>query len=229
MTGMKKMRGTTLALILLLAAPSVSFSQSFGGGGGRADSWEFTAGGIHQEGTNLTGNGGSSLDVKSELGFTMGLGYNLTNKLALGAEFNFLRPDFTAILVDADDPDNTQRIDHTLSQFDFRFKGTFNFLDGPFTPFIEAGLGWTYLDSNVADGPPVTGCWWHPYWGYICQGYYRTFSGTDFSYGGSVGLRYDFRGGSFIRADYSLYKLDVGGDVSNPELKSIKLQYGWRF
>jgi opacity protein-like surface antigen len=223
------MRGITLAIVLLLAVPSVTFAQSYGGSGSRANSWDFTLGGIYQDGQKSAGNGGSSLDIKTALGFTMGLDYNLTNKLALGAAFNFLRPEYTAIIVDADDPTSSQRINHTLSQFDFRFKGTFNFLDGPFTPFVELGLGWTNLDSNVAKGPPVTGCWWHPYWGYICQGYYRTFSETDFTYGGSLGLRYEFRGGSFIRADYTVYELDFGGDVANTRLKSINVRYGWRF
>ncbi len=75
----------------------------------------------------------------------------------------------------------------------------------------------------------MTGCYWHPWWGYICSGYYRTFKGTDFSYGGGAGLRYDFPGGSFVRGSYSVYKLDIGGDAADPELQSLKLEYGWRF
>ncbi|MDH5226648.1 MAG: porin family protein, partial [Gammaproteobacteria bacterium] len=198
-------------------------------GGGRANTWDFQLGGIYQLSESVKGKGGSSLDMDSELGITFGLGYNLSDRLALGAEFNYLRPDYTAIIADADDPSVKQRVDHTLTQFDFRFKGTYNFLDGPFTPFVEAGFGWSQLDSNVAKGPPVTGCWWHPYWGYVCSNYYRTFSGTDFEYGGSLGMRYEFRGGSFIRADYSLYKLDVGGKTSSAQLDAFKLQYGWSF
>jgi len=221
------MRGWKFVVALLLALPAVSSAQ--GQGGGRANTWDFQLGGIYQLSESVKGKGGSSLDMDSELGITFGLGYNLSDRLALGAEFNYLRPDYTAIIADADDPSVKQRIDHTLTQFDFRFKGTYNFLDGPFTPFVEAGFGWSQLDSNVAKGPPVTGCWWHPYWGYVCSNYYRTFSGTDFEYGGSLGMRYEFRGGSFIRADYSLYKLDVGGKTSSAQLDAFKLQYGWSF
>jgi hypothetical protein len=223
------MRAMKLTMLLLLALPGVASAQSFGTVGSRANTWDFSLGGIYQSGQKSTGKGGSSLDLKSELGFTFGMGYNFTDKLALGADFGFLRPDYTAIVVDAEDPGNTLRINHTLTQFDFRFKGTYNFLDGPFTPFVELGLGWTNIDSNVVKGDPVTGCWWHPYWGYICQDYYLTFSGTYFSYGGSLGLRYEFGGNSFIRADYTIYQLDIGGDVSNTQLDSIKVQYGWRF
>jgi opacity protein-like surface antigen len=225
----REMRATTLAMLLLLAVPGMSFAQSFGASGSRANTWDFSLGGVYQYGQKSAGKSGSSLDLKSDLGFTFGLAYNITDKLALGGDFSYLRPDYTAIIADAEGSGTTARIDHTMSQYDFRFKGTYNFLDGPFTPFVELGLGWTNLDSNVAKGPPVTGCWWHPYWGYICGNYSRTFSGTDFSYGGSLGLRYDFMGNSFVRADYSIYQLDIGGDVSNTQLDSIKVQYGWRF
>ena len=213
--------------ILLLAVPAVSFAQY--GGGSRAQSWDFSVGGIYQDGEQSTGSGGSSLDMSGELGLAFNVGYNFTNKLALSADFDFIRPSYTAIIADENDPNNTQRIDHELSQFNGRFKGTFNFMDGPFTPFAELGLGWTYVDSNVANGPPVTGCWWHPWWGYICSNYYQTFSGTDFSYGGSLGLRYELAGGTFIRASYSVYALDIGGDAADPDLSSVKIEYGWRF
>ena len=80
----------------------------------------------------------------------------------------------------------------------------------------------------MADGSPVAGCYWHPWWGYLCSGYYRTFKGTDFSCGGA-GLRYDFPGGSFVCGSYSVYKLDIGGDAADPQLQSLELEYGWRF
>ena len=150
-------------------------------------------GAVYQSSETSKGKGGSSLDVDSEAGFVFGLGYNLTDRLAPGADFNYLRPDDTAIITDADDPTVKQRVDHTATQFDFRLMGTYNLLDGPFTPFVEAGLGWTRLDSSVAEGPPVTGCWWHPYWGYVRSNYCRRFSGTDFAYGGSLGVWYAFK------------------------------------
>jgi hypothetical protein len=132
-------------------------------------------------------------------------------------------------LVSEDDPNDTTRIKHTASQFNGRLKATLNLLDGPFVPFVEVGYGWTYVDSNVADGPPQTGCWWHPWWGYICQNYYSTFSGTETSYGGALGLRYELRGQSFIKASYSLWQLNAGGSQAEPQMESLRLEYGWLF
>jgi opacity protein-like surface antigen len=212
--------------VLLLALPSVTLAQG-NSSRGKANSWEFTLGGIYQYGERASGTGGSSLDMSSDLGFAFNLGYHFTNKLALGADFDFLSPSYTAIIADENDPSNTQRIDHKLSQFNGRLKGTCNFIDGPFTPFVEVGLGWTYMDSNVANGPPVTGCWWDPWWGYICSGFYQTFSGTDFSYGGSLGARYDIAGGSFIRASDTLQPVNNELRGSAAGIRETSLIWQW--
>jgi len=220
---------TLVIATLLLVTPALTMAQQFGRSPGRAQSWEFSIGGIYQNGDSSNGEGGSSLEVNSELGLAFNVGYNFTNKLSLNADFDFLRPDFTAIIANENDPTDTQRIDHTFSQFNGRIKGTVNFMDGPFTPYAEVGFGWTYIDSNVADGPPVTGCWWHPWWGYICSNFYSTFSGTESSYGGAVGLRYELAGGTFIKGSYSLWELKIGGDSADPRLSAWRLEYGWRF
>lgn len=222
------MRGIIIAT-LLLAAPALTMAQQFGRTPGRGQSWEFSVGGIYQSGDSSNSTGGSSLEVDSEIGLAFNVGYNFTNKLSLNADFDFLRPDFTAIIANENDPTDTRRIDHSMSQFNGRIKGTWNMLDGPFTPYAEIGFGWTYVDSNVASGPPVTGCWWHPWWGYICSNFYNTFSGTNTSYGGALGLRYEFPGQSFLKASYSLWELDTGSDTADPRLDSFKVEYGWRF
>ena len=103
------------------------------------------------------------------------------------------------------------------------------FLEGPLSPFVEAGIGWSYFDSNVADGPPVTGCWWHPWWGYICSNFYSTFSSTEFSYGAALGLRYIMRGGMTLKLSVNQYWLDVGNAGGDPELNAARLEVGWSF
>lgn len=83
--------------------------------------------------------------------------------------------------------------------------------------------------SNAAKGPPVTGCWWHPYWDYVCFRYYRALSATDSSYGGTVAVRYEFKGGEHILPTYGLHLLDIGGQSESPQLDAFKVQYGARF
>jgi opacity protein-like surface antigen len=211
-------------VISLAALPGLAFAQ-----GNRAGAWEWSFAAIYQDSARSGAEGGSNLKLDSEWGLGINFGYNFTNKLYLGADLEWLRPDFTATLVeDAVDP-RTLTIDHTMSQFNGRIKGVFTFLEGPLSPFVEAGIGWSYFDSNVADGPPVTGCWWHPWWGYICSNFYSTFSSTEFSYGAALGLRYVMRGGMTWKLSVNQYWLDVGNAGGDPELNAARLEVGWSF
>lgn len=217
-----------LIATILLAAPALTFAQGYGQGRGK--DWDFGISAIYQQGDAPPGLNGSSLDVDDSWGLGFNFTYNFTSKLALGADLDFIRPDYTAILASENDPNDTIRINHTMSQFNGRIKGTFNLLDGPLTPFVELGAGWSYIDSNVANGPPVTGCWWHPWWGIpICSNFYNTFSTTETTYGGGLGVRYEFRGGSFIKLSYNVWDLDTGGGSADPRFTSGRFEYGWNF
>ncbi len=224
------MRVTLVVLFVLL--PALASAQA-----NRAQSWDFSLGAVYQFSDEVGGRGGietdtpdtSSLDLDSVVGFGFNATFNLTNQFSVGADLDFLRPDYRLVLVPEDPADETVEIDHRWSQFNGRIKANYAFSDGPLQPFVEGGFGWTYVDSNVADGPPVTGCWWHPWWGYICSGFYRTFDTTEFTYGLGAGLRYDFPGGSFLKGSYSYWELDSGGNSSDFALETIRFEYGWNF
>lgn len=209
---------------LILTLPGLAAAQT-----DRSGSWDFSIGGVYQYGDSAGGEMGSSLTTDNTWGFGFYTGYHINNRFQIGADFDFLRPGYNLTMVSEDDPSDSQNIRHTASQFNGRLKATLNLMDGPFVPFVEVGYGWTYIDSNVADGPPQTGCWWHPWWGYICQNYYSTFSGTESSYGGALGIRYELRGNAFLKASYSVWKLNAGGDQAEPQMETLRLEYGWRF
>ena len=225
----------TLVFFVFVLAPMLSFAQS--SGSNRAQTWDFSIGAIYQDSMSAGGNGGpetptpdtSSLSVKSELGFGANFTYNFNEHFALGVDLDYIKPDYTLILVSEDPADEDIRINHTLSQFNGRIKGTYNFTAGPLTPYVDFGYGWTNIDSNVADGPPTTGCWWHPWWGYICQNFFSTFSSTETSGGGAVGIRYELRNSSFFKLSYNRWELDNGGNSDDFALESARLEYGWSF
>ena len=221
-----------LLAILFLVAPAISMAQGYGSG--RAQTWDFGIGAIYQGTDTSDGQNGSSLKVDNAWGLGFNIGYNFSDHLNISVDFDFLRPDYTAtLLTEPNPPDGSglveTTIDHRLSQFNGRLKGTFYFTDGPLVPYVEAGFGWTYIDSNVADGPPQGFCWWHPWWGYICESFVNTFSSTETTYGGALGIRYELAGNSYIKASYNLWKLNTGGDRADPQLESVRLEYGWRF
>ena len=149
--------------------------------------------------------------------------------LALGLDVEWLRPDYKATLVPEDPNDTPVVIDHRLTQWNWRLKGTWNFTEGPLVPYVDFGYGWTNVDSNVVEGDPIVGCWWDPWWGYVCQDFYRTFSSTETSWGGAVGLRYDLPMEGFLRLSWNRWELDSGGNSDDLTLESYRLEYGWTF
>ncbi len=229
------MRILIVALVLLL--PALVSAQSFGTSASAQGAWDFSLGLIYQDSLSVGGTGGnqsptpdtSFLNVDSEVGFGMNIGYNFTDHLALGLDIDYINPDYRARVVPEDPTENPVEINHELTQWNFRLKGTYSFLDGPWVPYVDLGYAWTNVDSNVADGPPITGCWWHPWWGYICQNYWSTFSSTESGWGGGVGLRYHMVGGSFLKLSWNRWELEAGGNSQDLTLESYRLEYGWRF
>jgi opacity protein-like surface antigen len=215
---------TILIAIFVLTVPALSFAQA-----NRANSWEWSIAAIYQDSASSGAEGGSNLKLDNEFGLGINFGYNFTDKLYLGGDFEWLRPDFSATIISDELNPQRQTINHTMSQFNGRIKGTLTFLSSPLSPFVEAGIGWSYFDSNVADGPPLTGCWWHPWWGYICENFYSTFSSTEFTYGGALGLRYIMRGGTTLKLSVNQYWIDVGDAGGDPELNAARLEVGWSF
>lgn len=216
-----------IVAVLFMIAPGLALAQGYGRSAGNAGSWEWSLAGLYQEAETADAGGGSLFEVDEGFGLGFGIGRYLTDRLVVGADFEWLAPDYSATLVD-DNGDTTQ-FSHELSQINVRFKGAYYFLEGPFSPYAELGAGWTYVDSNVADGPPIIGCWWHPWFGYICDDYYDTFDETSFSYGGALGLRYRFQGGTVLRLSYNNYELDGSGDVPDPTLNAARLEVVWGF
>ena len=80
----------------------------------------------------------------------------------------------------------------------------------------------------MADGPPVTGCWWDPWWGYICSQFWSTYSQSNLSYGAGVGLRWDITESIFAKDGYHLLILNLS-ESKNAEFGSGRLEFGWRF
>ena len=108
-------------------------------------------------------------------------------------------------------------------------KGTLNFLEGPITPYVEAGLGWTEIDSNIQDQPPLTGCWWDPWWGYICDTFYSTYSKSQESFSGAAGLRWDIDNGLTLKAAYGVLNVKASRASGDANFEMYRVDLAWRF
>ena len=223
-----------LVLVAALALSSTALAQQ----NNRSDTWEFSLLVGNLDGETLVADNGSSTDAESTIDmdsttiYGLALNYNFNSHWAFGGELSWGSPDYDAIIIPDDgfgNPDEPVTIRHKLDLFSYTFKGTFNLLDGPLTPYAELGFGWTEMDSNVASSPPITGCWWDPWWGYICNTYVNTFSKTRETLTGALGIRWDLNNGMTLKGSYGLMRIDTSRASSSAEMNFYRLDVGWRF
>jgi hypothetical protein len=94
---------------------------------------------------------------------------------------------------------------------------------------VTASAGWAWIDTNIATGPPQTGCWWDPWWGYICTTFQNTKSLDGFSYGLGVGARYDINDQFAVKAAYRMQWVDLSNASGTPDIDGFELTFGWKF
>lgn len=59
----------------------------------------------------------------------------------------------------------------------------------------------TYREGDDISSRPE-GCWWDPWWGYVCGTVPLTYGVSTSTYGLGVGFRYEFSDKVFARAGY---------------------------
>jgi len=201
---------------------SVALAQNYGSREGRLEG-SFLVN--YQVGQDESFEGGAALDIDDSMGWGFSFGWNWTSKVNLSYSFMVNKPDYSAVIVP--EGEAPQTVDHELSKYSHHFNGTYHFLDGDITPFVTGGIGWTKLDSNIADGLPEVGCWWDPWWGYVCFQDWDTYSETEFTYNLGVGVRWDINSNLFSRAAYSREFISVKGSDLNFDMATLEI--GWMF
>lgn len=194
----------------------------------RAGSWEA---GFHiasMSSASLDGSFGAALNVDDGFGYGFTGGYNFTDRIAIMVDANWARPDYVATFV-PDGPGQPQTLRTKLDVGTIQAKGVYYFLDGELTPFVEAGLGWTSVDSNIVNGPPITGCWWDFFWGYVCRNFYETYTDTTVSYSAGVGVRWDLGPEYTVRATLGTLAIDIDADGEEPNIETLQLEFAWRY
>lgn len=216
-----------LLLVLLMLSTSAHaqrFNKPKDRDNHRERTWEVTLLTQYQTSSTNDFERGSSLDIDSSLGWGLGIGWNWTQKLNLSWRFSLNKPDYTAIIVPEDPDAGTSGVSYQMSRFSNQFDITYNFFQGHFTPFVQAGVGWTKLDSNIPDQPPQVGCWWDPWWGYICFDTWSTYKTSEFTYNLGVGLRWDINDGVFVRGTFNREFISV--DNGNLDFDTLTLEGG---
>ena len=198
-----------IVALVLLASSAAAFAQD---GLSRARRWDFTLNMTGTDGKNHTFEGGSTARTN----------------WAWGIDFSWNSIDYVATIQPGPGnpcPAYSGRGSLDTSRFDFH--GIYHLFTGPFTPYVRAGLGTSYVDTNIPVGPPV--CWAYPWYGTYCG--VPTAGAWYFSTNVAAGLRWDFTRGAGVRGQVGrLYRIFDEGtartDAEHTEILTISLEPG---
>jgi len=223
-----------MVIVLMVAAigaivPGPAGAQDFTKprAGSRGGSWDFFLSPIYAESATIKGKGGSSVELNDDLGFGFGLGYNFNDHFQLNGLINFNSRGYDAKAV-RDDGTTKQYSNYTESST-LSLNGVYYILSGNITPFVSGGVGYTYMDTNIQDGPPDDMCWYDPWWGYVCGSYMPTKTENAFSYNGGIGVRFDVNRNFGLQAGYYKTWIDINNASSTPDFDIWKLDFIFRF
>jgi opacity protein-like surface antigen len=212
-----------LLAALLVAAPALAQSSQ------RARHSEIYLGPLFTDSKSYSFEGGSTARTDTGTGLELGFAHHFTSQLSAGIEIGWADIDYTAdVQPGPGNPGAAGRITGTIETQTLRFLGTYHLLPGNFTPFVTAGLGWTYVDTNIPSGLPETFCWYYPWWGQYCGAYVPTHDTTKFSYNLGLGLRLDAGKGVF-RALVDHRWVDFGGSYGSSGLLNYRIDFGVKF
>jgi opacity protein-like surface antigen len=202
-----------------LAALTILWSA--GASADRQPGWDFGGELIYQDSQDISFDGGSSASLEDDIGIALTFGYRFNSRFELifGLDWNTVDYD---INIASDGGQLGVSGTGDLESFTPRVGVNFNVLEGDLTPYVTGGVGWSFIDTNVPDGPPQSACWWDPWWGYYCGTWQDTRSIDELAYNVGVGVRWDVSSTITLRFGYEKHWLDIGQATSTPDFDQLK-------
>jgi opacity protein-like surface antigen len=219
-----------LACVAALVGWQTAGAQSrYGDVSGARGDWEFRIGPVWMDSKTVDFNGGSQMKLDSNTGFKIGTGYYVTDQLIIGGNFSYSQGDFSGTVASAS-PGISAHFENGRSDYStLMFDATYLFLPGAIKPFVEAGMGWTWVNTNIASGPPQSGCWWDPWWGYVCSSWQPTVGNSSFAYQVGVGLQVNINHSFNLAAAVKETWIDIHNSSGTPGFPTVELMFNWRF
>jgi len=194
----------------------------------RAKKWEFFLAPQFTNSKHLQFDNGAEADINEHSSLGFGLGYNLNHHIELTLLFAAGNSNYTGKRIFDDGSDTPEKFTANLYTSSINFGFTYNLFSTPLTPYVSANIGSTYIDSGIPTGDITTGCWWDPWWGYVCSPVALTYTSTEFNYGAGVGLRYDFNRKVYIKGGVAQNYIELGSS-NTPDFTSYQFIFGFMF
>jgi outer membrane protein assembly factor BamD len=147
----------------------------------RAGRWEARVGMYGTGATDLDTEAGSTVEVDGSTGFMVGIAWHYSDRLQFGSNLSFDSKDYTVEVAGEEEGDSFEA-KGSLDSMALMLDAAYNILTGPLTPYVNAGIGYAWVDTNIATEPPSVGCWWNPWYGYVCTSWQDTKTLDGFAY-----------------------------------------------
>lgn len=191
--------------------------------GSRDGRWEGSVILAFQTGLDKSFEGGSELSIDNTNGWGVSFAWNWTDHWNFSYRLVSASPKYSALVM-PESPDIAPILaEHKASKLSHQFNATYNFSTRAFTPYLSAGIGYGKIDSDIASAPPLTGCWWDPWWGYICLSDWETYKSSGFTYNIGAGLRWDISNAIYTKLSYSREFMDVDNGSIDFDLAIFEL------
>jgi Outer membrane protein beta-barrel domain len=204
------LRISSLAALLVTVATTGALAN---GPTSRADEWDFTVQTRYIAETTVDGKGGGSVSLEDDLGWGFGFGFNKNEKLNIGFFMNWRNTNYTATGADSFGAVDSLTYSNFLESGTIALAVDFNLMPKKITPYVSGAVGYTIVDSNIP-GDIYSGCYWDPWYGYICGSGVATYSEDAASYSLGVGLRIETAGALFFKIGYERNWIDVDSSFS---------------
>lgn len=209
---------TILAIILLsILASTSSFADAK-----RAGTWQLSLTPQFTSSQKLNYENGDFIDLASRTGWGFGVGYNFSEYVSLDLNFNSSNGSYNAQVHDVNG--TAQNFSSNLYSSSVDLALTYNIIDGPFTPYLTANVGSTFVDSGVATGNIYWGCGYYYYCGY----YTETYTAVRVNLGAGLGVRYDFENMLYVKGGINSYIVDYDS-TNTPYFINYQLTVGVKF
>lgn len=218
------MKRLILSCVLMANLSTAAYAQ-----GSNSQGWEFGADLIYQDTADLTFEGGSTATLDDDFGIALVFGYRFNENLGLGFSFDWQEADYDVAVRSSLTPGLEFTGSADLETFTPRIWLNYNFTKGNISPYLNAGVGWAFVDTNIPNSRVQVGCWWDPWYGQICAPYQSTKSVDDFVYQAGVGVRWDVSPGYALRLAYEKHWFDYGKATSTPDFDQWKLGLTFRY
>lgn len=190
--------------------------------------WQARLGARYQPTTDVDFDGGSTVEFNSSTAFLVGLGYALSEHFEIGANLSYDDRDYEALLA-GDAANETFPVRGTVETTGVMFDLSYYFLTGRIRPFVSTGAGWSFVDTNLPTAPPQVGCWWNPWYGYICEGFQETKDVDGFAYQAGAGVNVRVNSTISVTGSYQMNWVDYPKADGTPTFDAIQLILHWAF